>query len=388
MAVIALGAITRIAAALVLGDRFHFGDEAGYVDAARRLLGGQGFGADYVNVPAQPIFLALLAVPWPESVLLLRCAHALAVGLLGGLVLYVLGTRTVGADATRVALLLYALDPLLVVAGGLLYPDAIAAVVVAGILLAAAIATRHDRWTASVITGILLGLAIQFRPVAVVLLPFVALWSAAFVAAPAVRRVGHALLVALACALTVAPWVVHNLTRDGHVFPTAMPGIQGAPVATADVERHGLVASIGREAWRDPAAMARRVAREFAHFWELYPTRLVTDVPAARVMMHREDPRLPTESSFSPGLRDAVSAASFGIELTLALVGLASARRSRGATVLFAGVAILYGLGYALFIAKMRYRIAVLPCVFLLAGLGATAIRAHARSVVRHGRRA
>jgi hypothetical protein len=96
--------------------------------------------------------------------------------------------------------------------------------------------------------------------------------------------------------------------------------------------------------------------------------------------MHGLDARLPTEFSFPPSLRDVVSAVSFGVEMVLALAGLVIGWRSRRtAIVLFAGVALVYGLGYALFVAKLRYRIVVLPGIFLLAGIGAAAFGAIAR---------
>jgi 4-amino-4-deoxy-L-arabinose transferase-like glycosyltransferase len=376
----ALAAVTRIVAALVLGDRFHFIDETIYVDAARRLLAGEGFGATYANVPAQPVFLAALAAPWPERLVLLRCAHALVVGVLGTAVLQALGTRTVGTAATLVALALYALDPLIVVAGGLLYPEAIAAVVLAGCLLAAVIAAQDDRYLASAAAGLLLGLTILFRPVAVVLIPVLLLWNALAMTAPRPRRLRHALLALATCALTVAPWVSENLAQDGQVVPVGMAGLQNAPVRTREIHRDGLATSMGREAWRHPVKLLRRVGHELAAFWELYPTRLQTDRPELRASMHGLDARLPTEFSFPPSLRDVVSAVSFGVEMVLALAGLVIGWRSRRtAIVLFAGVALVYGLGYALFVAKLRYRIVVLPGIFLLAGIGAAAFGAIAR---------
>jgi len=91
--------------------------------------------------------------------------------------------------------------------------------------------------------------------------------------------------------------------------------------------------------------------------------------------MHREDPRLPLAPSFGVTLRDYVSALSFGSELLLAIVGAGVAwRRQRVATVLFLSVTFTYALGFALFFAKLRYRIVVLPCILLFAGVGATAL--------------
>jgi 4-amino-4-deoxy-L-arabinose transferase-like glycosyltransferase len=372
---VALAAVTRVIAALHLGDRFHFIDETIYVDAARALLAHGDYGAAYANVPAQPVFLALLAAPWPSSVLLLRCAHAIAVGVLGAVAVHALGLRVLGAGAASVALVLWALDPLVVVAGGLLYPDAIAAVVLAAALLALVVAAQEDRVPASVLAGVLLGLTVLFRPVAAVLLPVFALWAGLVLRASPRRRLRHVLAIVLACGCAVMPWVATNLVREGRVVPAGMAGLQSAPVARGEVRRDGLASSLGRAFWHEPARMLARVERELVHFWELYPTRLNTDVPERRASLHRADPRLPQEASFSPGLRDTVSALTFGTELALALVGIAIGWRSRRAgVVLLVAVAFVYGLGYAIFLAKLRYRIVVLPGVFLLAGAAASAL--------------
>jgi hypothetical protein len=377
MALIVLAAITRLVAALALGSAFHFVDETIYVDAARHLLSGDGFGTGYRNVPAQPVWLAILAAPWPEQLTWVRAAHAIATGMIGGLVLQALGTRLVGAAATRVALAFYAVDPLLVVAGGLLYPEATAAVALTAVLLAAVIAAERDDARAATIAGILLGLTVLFRPVAIVLVPVFVLWIGLGGAVTARRRLVHALAFSAACALTVSPWVLHNLARDGAVVPEGMAGLQNAPVSKRDIGEHGLAVSLVHKTAATPATLARRIAREFGHFWEPYPTRLATDHPAGRDRLHALDTRLPRDTTFPSGLRDTVSAVSFGLEMGLAVVGLALAGRGRrAAVVLVVAVALVYGFGYALFVAKLRYRIVVLPSLFLLAGLGAVLLRA------------
>ncbi len=171
-----------------------------------------------------------------------------------------------------------------------------------------------------------------------------------------------------------------NYVRGGRVIPVGMAGLQAAPVSTAVIHRDGLAASLGRTFWEQPARIAGRVGRELLLFWELYPTRLQTDDPAERASMHRADERLSMADSFPRGLRDVASAVSFGAELACALAGIVVGwRRQRAAAVLLVAVAFVYGLGYAIFVAKLRYRLAVLPCVFVLAGLGASAALEGAR---------
>jgi hypothetical protein len=117
------------------------------------------------------------------------------------------------------------------------------------------------------------------------------------------------------------------------------------------------------------------MAREFGHFWELVPSRLVTDDPDRREALHRHDPRLPTQPAFSRSLRDVVSAASFGLELLLAVGGLVLLWGDRRREVILLGAVVLaYALGHSLFVGRLRYRITVLPLVFLFAGAGASAL--------------
>jgi CHASE2 domain-containing sensor protein len=60
------------------------------------------------------------------------------------------------------------------------------------------------------------------------------------------------------------------------------------------------------------------------------------------------------------------------VEFGLALFGLVFLwRTQRAAALLIGTVTITFALGYALFVAKLRYRIPVLPLVFVLAGVGA-----------------
>jgi hypothetical protein len=207
------------------------------------------------------------------------------------------------------------------------------------------------------------------------LTPLLALWIGATVAAAPGRRLRHGVVVLAACGFAVSPWVVHNLAHGGQVVPAGLAGLQNAPVTRKAIGQQGLAASIAQEALNNPGRVIQRIGREFIAFWELYPTRLQTDSVELRETMHHDDPRLPADSSFPSSLRDPVSALSFGSELALGLVGLVVGfRRRTAATLLLAGVAVLYGLGFALFLAKLRYRIVVLPGVFVLTGMGAATL--------------
>ncbi len=373
MALLLLALIARIVAALAVGGTYHFADEAIYADAAHRLSNGDGFGSQYRNVPAYPVFLALLSLGLPVSLTFLRVAQA-AVASLGVLVVFALADRLLGRRVAIGATLVYALDPLMVITSGLLYPETAAALLVPVLVLVAIDATERDSPGRSAIAGGLVGILALLRPVALILLPVVALWTVLAVHARPSRRLAHLAALGLAFLLVLTPWTLRNFRTQGRLVPVATAGTQAAPVGQDKVAREGLVVSMARWAWSEPGELLARVGRQFLQFWELTPTRMVTDEPATREALHERDPRLSVEPLFSRGPRDLVSAVSFGLELALAAVGLVAALRARRShTVLMVALILAYAVGFALFVVKLRYRIPVLPLLFLFTGAGAAA---------------
>jgi hypothetical protein len=101
----------------------------------------------------------------------------------------------------------------------------------------------------------------------------------------------------------------------------------------------------------------------------------MTDDPGSRRALHERDSRLPIQPLFGRSLRNWLSAVSFGIELLLAIVGLTLLwQRRRREAALLLGVVLAFALGYSLFFGKLRYRVPVLPFVFVCTGAGAAAI--------------
>jgi hypothetical protein len=195
------------------------------------------------------------------------------------------------------------------------------------------------------------------------------------VSARPARRLAHFGALGLAFLLVLAPWVARNYRVHGQLIPVAAAGSQLPVVPQEDVVGRGLLVAMARWAGNDPAGFATRVARQFVQFWELTPTRMMTDDPVKREELHRQDPRLSVEPLFSRRLRDQVSAGSFALELGLALVGLVVVARTRWRQALLPVAVILaFAAGYALFVAKLRYRIPILPLLFLFTGAGAAAI--------------
>lgn len=375
--------LARVGAALAVGEGFHFADEAAYVDAARRLADGSGFGAQYRNVPAYPVFLALLSLGFDVGLRFFRVAQAV-VAALGSVTVFALGDRMFGRRAAIVAGLAYALDPLMVVTSGLLYPETVAALLVPIVVLFALRAVERNALGFSALAGALLGVLALLRPVALVLPPIVAGWTTLVVAARPGRRVSHLGALALAFLLVLTPWTVRSIRVHGRLMPVATAGTQAAPAGRDAVARRGLLVSMARWAWTEPGALISHTTRQFLNFWELAPTRMATDDPARREQLHQRDQRLSTQPLVPLGLRDRVSSASFALELALAFVGVIAAVRAHWRqTLLLLAVILSYAMGFALFVGKIRYRIPVLPLLYLFTGVGASTIYSLARGTAR-----
>jgi 4-amino-4-deoxy-L-arabinose transferase-like glycosyltransferase len=372
-AVVLIALIPRVIAAVALGDGFHFADEAEYADGAGSLLSGDGLGDAYRRVPGYPVLLALLSLPAPASVLWLRLAQALVTAF-GAALAFLAADRLLGRAAGLATAAIYALDPLLVVAGALLYPEAVAAVL---LLLAVHLtweSARRDSAVLAALAGLSLGLLTTFRPVALAVVPVVAAWVLFAAAGPAKRRAFQAGLVAVVCLLVLAPWAYRGTGVLKPSGAASFPGTSGA-VTPAEIAQRGLAGALAHKAGAEPLAFASRIAREFGHFWELVPSRLTTDDPGRREALRQADPRLAARPAFSRSLRDSVSAGSFGLELLLALAGIVLLWRARRReAVLLAGVVLVYAVAQSLFFGKLRYRITVLPLVFVPAGAAASAL--------------
>lgn len=373
LVVIILAMAARGIAALWLGNGLIFEDEAVYVDAARGLAEKGGFEESYRREPIYPIFLAMVAVPAGSGVLPMRVGQAILVGA-GGLLLLILARSWFGARAAGLAVLVYAFDPLLVIGGALLYSEALAAVVlvVTLLILRSVCETNLLRWTA--LLGLSLGVLAQIRQVALVLVVVFAILMFGSINASVSRRLGHLAVLSLLLLASVTPWTIRNYEIYGKLVPLAPEGFMStAKIDHDDAVEKGFLKTLLTWIVTHPDEFVVETSRNFLRFWEPFPTRLWADDAEKVAMLHRADSRLPDQPVLPRTSRNIVSTISFGVEMTLALVGIAVGWRSRRSEIVLLGLVVLsYALGYAIFEGRIRYRIPIMPEVFMVSGLGLT----------------
>ena len=147
--------------------------------------------------------------------------------------------------------------------------------------------------------------------------------------------------------------------------------MQTAPIEGAEEIEGGYSMFMVTWIWHHPDEFVERFGRNFLHFWEPYPTRLWVDDAEKTAELHSRDSRLPDKPKLPIGSRNIVSAVSFGVETALAVVGVVIGWRTRRPEILFLGLVVLsYSLGYSIFEGRTRYRIPIMPEIFVLSGLG------------------
>ena len=366
-----LALVPRLIAALMFGNAYLFPDEIVYSDAARVLL----FGGDpqqsaiiWHNAPGYPFFLSLFSAPLLDNLVLVRMVQATIVSF-GAVLTYQLGRQIFGHWAAVAASVIYAFDPLLVTTSALIYPETLAGLLLLGTLILVLHTQKSGELLSCAAIGLLLGLCALLRPIAVVIAPVLLLWLV-FTASTMRSRLFRLAGVSLVFVLTVIPLVSHNYKPQNLVDPSRNSHPQAdESLSDSRFKPESLLYDILLKAWEEPLIFGRELWYHFLHFWELYPTRLWVD---------REENRGEFgyfNTQFTPSARNFLSALSFSFELVLALVGLALAFKYYGReTVLILAVILTFALGYSFFMGKIRYRIPILPEVFIFSGVGVTAV--------------
>jgi 4-amino-4-deoxy-L-arabinose transferase-like glycosyltransferase len=235
--------------------------------------------------------------------------------------------------------------------------------------------------------GLFFGLAALTIPVALLTIVVVAAWV--FYWARHYRLLLASLLL-LGSVVILAPWTARNFLVLGRLIPV-QPNfeqhLRKPKIVTpeSNLQNDRLNAILLRS-----ELYAVRFGRNFADFWELYPSRMLTTDQGYRDWLHAEDSQLVKETIYSPNrLINAVSMLSTGPIFLFALFGTVAMwlrRDLRRELSMLWIMALSFAVGYAFFIGKIRYRIPVEPYLIILSAYGIHAtyarIATHSRSLL------
>ncbi|MDP8969513.1 MAG: glycosyltransferase family 39 protein, partial [Actinomycetota bacterium] len=211
-------------------ERLESTDVPEYLSLARDLRGGYVDEADPLfeiglkRTPAYPAFLALVlaasggSVEWATFVGIL-----IAVGTVG--LTFALARDLFGPPAGYGAALLIAIDPASVAWSNFLQPESLFTLLLTGAVVLWYRAQRHGLPWQAAVAGLLVGVAILTRPVALYL-PLVLVAVGWLIARVGVRqRIAVGLTFLIVSALPVAAWVTRNVAVTGVAFVSTVESL-------------------------------------------------------------------------------------------------------------------------------------------------------------------
>jgi hypothetical protein len=402
-----LGLAARVAYGLATRDPVGFtGDALWYHLMANNLADGHGYVVPFQFISPEEVRFGIGDNPVPTafhlplfstvlaSVSLVgldsQVAHMLvgcALGALTVVLMALVGRRLAGPTAGLAAAVIAAFYPALVMNDSVGLSESLTGPTIAGALLAALRLRERPGPGRALVLGLVIGLATLNRSEALLLVLLLGL--------PAVlpsRSVRLAGLVALAAAVTIAPWVVRNVTTfdrstflttgDGSVFKGANcpTTYRGGSTGSWDIRclagyRVPRDESVLSERWRDegfdyardnagrvPVVVAARVARTFA----LYPS------PVRQV----------DDLSFAEGRPRALvwlALAAYVAVVALAVAGLGTLREQLGVVAIMLAPVVLVVVTSALGYGTWRFRHAAEVALVTLAGVAVARLTARVR---------
>lgn len=369
-------------------------DVQAYWEAARRVLAGHWlWQADATHGPLYPLVLAAWSAISRESLVGVR-AIQLLMGVLGcGILTLVVGRRCGLAVAVCTALLWAACVPLVYYEAelfsegtGLFLNACVVAVLIGG---------RRVRPIRAAVAGLLLGLSAVTHAMALLFAGLIVIWLAWSAGRASLRRgVQITGLAVLGVALPVVPVVWYNSHVAGefvllqetaglNYYIGNNPAADGTPNVRIGPDWDRLLALPCVEAGLPEAAghsgfyynRALTFMRQSPGRWLL----LLAKKAALSVNAHEITASTPMSAIRGDVWLLRWRLIGFGVLLPLALVGLSVAGgwRVKPAWILV----LAYVVGQTIYVAAGRYRVPMLPGVFVLAGLGL----AHLIACVRSG---
>ncbi|HSP17625.1 MAG TPA: tetratricopeptide repeat protein [Thermoanaerobaculia bacterium] len=347
-------------------------DSFEYHSWAQRIASGDfSWPAAPPHGPGYPLFLGMLLAIGHGSVLFAHVAQAF-LGAITAVVISAIARRTAGHVAALIAGLAAAIYAPLALIEVSIYAEGLLVFLLSGSILAVIEPKRP--LLMSFLAGTALGLAIIVRPTAAILVPIylVYVWR---------RMPRAAILFALATAYPVLPVMLQNWSATGDFLAIQSSGGLNLYIGnardhdgTAWARPGGSWDWLRGEAWRAGIRGAAAEDRYYAHraLAEMRPSLV-----AKKLFWLLQNDEIRDSHSFdffterSALLRYAPR---FGLLLPFAILGMFAMPRSSSKWLLIA-CAIAMSITIVALVVGMRYRMPLIPLLFVFAGAGAVALR-------------
>lgn len=383
---IVLGVLARLALVHVMPPDQGWMDGGQYHTLAANLLSGHGFTMDAeppfaptrVRPPGYPVFLAAVyALLGPSP-----AAAAAAQSALGGITIFfafAIGRRLFDCRTGLFAAAALTFYPALVHYDTRILREGLTVFLFTASVLAA-LRHRHGHGSRRSLTllGILFGCLTLCRPELLTTLPFMGLLAVG--TRPIRARLTEGALILAGCTLLWMPWTLRNVYHFGSISPQAQ-GISSAIwFGNRWAEAGGDDATdVNRQALRDRTASiyAGNTMEEANQRFSAEAERDLIQAPIWFVKMTGRKMWMFWEDAIGvrntlPGIHPALaSVVNTGYYLLLALAVYALYRLRNDARVrALAGLIVTFWMTYALLHVRNRYRVPLLPLMFVMSGGG------------------
>lgn len=363
-------------------ERLYFSDSFEYLRAADGLLHGTGFGEGYKRPPLYSLFVAGVLAVGQGHLVAVKVMDAI-LGALTVLVAYALGKNVWGRRVGLSAAALVAVHPYLFVLSAFVYSETLFTLL---LVLATLVLLKARGLHRTAAAGLIGGLACLTRPSGLAWLAAGVIWIVCATQDPLRRRTARAAVLVATVALTISPWLVRNYRLFGELTPldarteVHLPylvdgrfiskleyfrtrGRRSEAVRYPDTVQHIL---------REPVPYAVYVAGQLKALWTITPDRLQTANESVRRKAAALDARMIVKNH--PAEKVARYAWLFGLALTpyyaLAVFGVWAGRARFRKAALPLLIILGVSFGYALFFARLRYRLPIEPLVALFTAVG------------------
>jgi 4-amino-4-deoxy-L-arabinose transferase-like glycosyltransferase len=319
-----------------------------------------------------PLVLAAIYALFGQHIVAIRLVQAVmgaCIAVLIALIAHRIGSKSAGILAG----VLWSAYPLAVFIAGLEYPVTVTALLLAVAVLCMMTNVQHALGAGRVVLGgFLFGAAALATPATIAAVLATTCWILYW---QSTRRFVLVTLFLLVVTLSLTPWTIRNLYAYGEIaiVDPRLTHPWGRPAQQEGVINESLLDRRIKTLLQSPGTFVVRFVKEFGHFWELYPTRVLMSYQSYREELHERNARVVKQTIFGTNYTDLISIISTGPMFLFALIGTGALwvqKDRRPGLSLLCMTILSFALGYSLFFGKTRYRLPVEPYIIILSAYG------------------